>query len=57
MNKYELIRYEREKAELKGLVVNDPEIHSNVEKVLKLISEGRISIEPPNPTECSIIFH
>jgi hypothetical protein len=57
MNKYELKRYEREKEELKGLVVNDPEIHSNVEKVLKLIYEGRISIEPPNPNECSIIFH
>jgi hypothetical protein len=55
MNKYDLKRYEREKAEQKDLVVNDPEIRSNVEKVLKLISEGRISVEPPN--ESGVIFH
>jgi hypothetical protein len=55
MNVYELKRYEREKAETKDLIVNDPEINSNVEKILELISDGRISVKPPNPR--SIIFH
>jgi hypothetical protein len=55
MNNYALKRHEREKAETKDLIVNDPEISSNVEKIVKLISDGRIRIKPPNPG--GIIFH